>query len=88
MKYDKLKIPESLWSLIPLAEEFGISDDGYRWDKIQNATPEKLSELKNVVIEYDDLFDDWLASSEALTDPFSNEYIAFSALRMASDEAN
>ncbi len=86
MKLDSSKIPEDLWKLIPLAEEFGISDDGYRWDRIKNASEKELIELRNVVVEFDDLFDDWLAGLESQSFPFSDEYIAFSALRMASEE--
>lgn len=87
MKLNKTKIPEVLWNLIPLAEKFGISDDGYRWDCIQQATDDELAELKQMVNDFDDHFDEWLAGPESSNYPFSEEYIAFTALRMASDEA-
>lgn len=81
------KVPRELRELIPLAEEFGISDDGYRWKKIKKTKPKELDTLKRVIEENDDELDRWLAGPEADGQDFSDEYIAFSALRMAADLA-
>lgn len=68
-----------------MAEEFGISDDGYRWERIEKANLEEIDALRKVIEEKDDELDLWLAGLEADGQNFSNEYIAFSALRMAAD---
>ena len=41
--------------------------------------------LKDVVDQFDAALDDWLAGPEADGPTFSEEYIAFSALRRAAD---
>ena len=87
MKLIPENVPEQLRHLIRLAEEFGISDNGYRWNRVEKATAEEIKSLKDAIHEHDSLFDDWLAGPEADGPEYTNEYIAFSALRMAADEA-
>ena len=85
MSLDPINVPIELRGLIPLAEEFGISDDTCRFKKIEETPPHKVMELKHAVEEKDDELDDWLAGEESKGPEFSNEYIAFSAMRMAVD---
>lgn len=65
---------------------WGISDDGYRAQLIGSASEGARLNLKRVVSEYDDALDAWLAGPEAAGPDFSEAYIAFSSMRMASDE--
>jgi len=87
-KLDSEKVPEPFRHLIPLAEKYGISDDGYRSDLIESLGEAELQECAAFLDSYDAVLDDWLAGPEARADSFSKEYIAFSALGMAADEAN
>ena len=86
-KLDIKNIPEGLRELISMAEKFGISDDGYRYERLKNSSPEELAELRSLCEEKDDELDDWLAGPESDGPRFSDEYIAYSAMRMAADEA-
>lgn len=80
-------IPEDFRHLLPLAQKYGISDDVYRSDLVESISDEEKAELKEFLETYDDKLDVWLAGIEAAGPDFSEEYIAFSALRMAADEA-
>jgi hypothetical protein len=71
--------------LLPLAEQFGISDDLLRADFFARTAKRELSRLKRILAEYDDLLDEWLAGPEADGPEFSDEYIAYSAMRMGAD---
>jgi hypothetical protein len=82
---DAAKVPAGLRPLIPLAEKFGISDDLIREDVVAKTSAADLQAMRRVVAAHDDAFDEWLAGPEAGGPVFSNEYIAFSALRMAAD---
>jgi hypothetical protein len=84
-RLDSLKIPLVLHGIIPLAEEFGVSDDCTREALVMRASEEKRRALKAAVREFDDDLDLWLAGPEAAGPKFSREYIAFSAMRMAAD---
>ncbi|MFL6633544.1 MAG: hypothetical protein ACJ8HJ_14645 [Massilia sp.] len=81
------KIPVQLHHLIGLAEKFGLADDKAREDAVANSSPEERRSLKDAVEKYDDAFDLWLAGPEAAGPEYSDEYIAFSALRIAADFA-
>jgi hypothetical protein len=78
-------VPESLRSLIPLAEEWGISDDILRVDAVRRATPESIALLKTAVSEHEDPLDEWLAGPAANDPHPSQEYLAFTQMRMAAD---
>jgi hypothetical protein len=78
-------VPEPLRVLIPLAERWGINDDLMREDRIAKAPPEELAALTAAINRYEDELDDWLAGPEADSPGPSEEYIAFSAMRMAAD---
>ena len=78
-------VPESLRPLIPLAEMFEISDDLIRQDLVQKTGAIELHKLRRRVSEFDDLLDEWLAGPAANGPKFSDEYIAFTCMRMAAD---
>lgn len=80
-------VPEKLRQLIPYAELWGVSDDLIRDDMIRCAPPEAIKNLKRAVQAHDDALDEWLAGPEADGSSPSEEYLAFSAMRMAADEA-
>lgn len=50
-----------------------------------SASAAQVSELKRAVQDADAALDAWLAGPEAAGPDFSDEYIAFSAMRMAAD---
>ena len=70
-----------------MEKKYGISDDGYREEILQSIDEDEKLRLKSFLAEYDEKLDSWLAGPEANGAQFTNEYIAFSALRMAADEA-
>jgi len=82
-------VPLSLRHLIPLAEYWGVNDDFIRLQIIKASAIDSLSQLINAVCQpdIDNELDDWLAGDEAEGDSFSAAYIAFSALRLAAEEA-
>lgn len=82
---DPAKVPEPLRHLIPLAEQFGVSDDLIRQDVVAKTPPVELAAMRAAVAADDNALDAWLAGPEADGPKFSNEYIAFSCLRMAAD---
>lgn len=87
VKLNPERVPESLKHLIPYAEMWGVADDLIRDDLVKNAPNEAVQELKRVVKAHDDALDDWLAGPESEGPTFSDEYRAFSAMRMAADFA-
>jgi len=81
-------IPESLHQLIPLVEKWGIEDDGYRDELVENSTIEELEKLVNSISEEEaDILNEWFCDPESLNDP-STEYIKFSVFFMAFEYAN
>jgi hypothetical protein len=85
IKLNPKRVPESLRELIPLAERFGIPDDLIRDDLFDKTPKRELSKLKRTLAECDHLLNEWLAGPEADGPRFSEEYIAFSAMRMGVD---
>jgi len=85
VRLDPSKVPTELRHLIPLAEQFGISDDLIREDFLRHAPATEVEEMKRLVAAYDAAFDAFLAGPESGKPPFSAEYIAFTCLRMAAD---
>lgn len=53
--------------------------------EVQAASEPEIAFLKNAVLEHDDALDKWLAGPESRGPSFSDEHIAFSAMRMAAD---
>jgi hypothetical protein len=84
---DPARVPEGLRPFIPFAELWGVGDDLIREDMVREAPHEAIAELKRVVQANDDLLDEWLAGPEADSANPSEEYLAFSAMRMAADVA-
>ncbi len=84
---DKKKVPKELHELIPQAQKWGICEDGVRFIALRKASDKDLSDLIKINLNYGNLLDVWLAGPEAYEDNFSEEYITFTVLRMASDEA-
>ena len=85
LRLDQTNVPQRLWPLVPYAEFWGFADDWTRQDLVEQAAPEVQRNLKEVVSTFDDALDEWLAGPEAAGPKFSEEYIAFTALRMAAD---
>ena len=85
IRLDPAKVPAKFRHLIPLAEQFGISDDLIREDVLAKTPAAEQAAMKKAVLAQDDALDEWLAGPEADGPKFSDEYIAFSALRMAAD---
>jgi hypothetical protein len=81
------RIPEELHQLIALAEKFGVSDDCIRERLVKNSPASEIGELKSAIFTNEDALDGWLAGPESQGSVFSDEYIAFSAMRMAADYA-
>jgi len=84
IKLDPSKVPAALRHLIPLAERWGEGDDIIRDDMIDKASAEERQLLKRAIAEHDDLLDAWLAGPEAAGPNYSDEYNAFTCMRMAA----
>ncbi len=84
---DSSKVPQQLRPLLPYAEFWGVADDWTREELVEKAPADVQENLKDVVASFDKSFDDWLAGPEADDPSLSDEYIAFTALRMAADLA-
>jgi len=88
MKLNTENIPKEFQYLKEYAEEWGITDDGYRAEKIENANKEELQELVNLLRNLDDdNMDAWLAGDESYSENPSAEYIAYSCLMIAMQRA-
>jgi hypothetical protein len=79
------EVPEELHPLLHYAEFWGIADDVKREALVEQAPLPVKKNLKEVVTAFDDLFDNWLAGEEASNPNPSTAYVAYSAMRMASD---
>lgn len=88
MTIDADTVPEQFRYLVPLAEEWGINDDGYRMDKIRAAPPQAIEHLKAAVLPVaDQLYLAWLGDGAALQTKANDAYVAFTALVLAAEEA-
>jgi hypothetical protein len=85
---DPARVPGSLHHLIPLAERFGIADDLIRQDVLAKTAAEELEAMKQAVRPLEDALDAWLAGPEAENPHPSDEYVAFTCLRMSADETS
>ena len=85
IKLDAAKVPAALRPLIRLAEQFGIGDDLIRADVIAKTPPVEIAAMRKAVDAREDDFEEWLAGPEAGGPKFTDEYLAFSCLRMAAD---
>lgn len=85
---DLQRVPVPLHGLIAFAQKFGVADDRVREAVVLSASAAQASELKRAVQAADAALDAWLAGPEAAGPDFSDEYIAFSAMRMAADSVS
>lgn len=80
-------IPDKLHHLIPLVEKWGIEDDGYRDEAIQNAQKNELECIVNSISDDDAIeLNTWLCNPLELNNP-SIEYIKYTCYLMAFDYA-
>jgi len=82
---DRENIPQALHRYIPYAEVWGVADDLEREELVGRAPEEARADVTRVIEEIDDELDEWLAGPEAESANPSQEYVAFSAMRMAVD---
>lgn len=82
---DPNKVPFGLRELIPLAERFGVSDDLIRVDVLAKTPAQDVSLMKAAVQNHRKSLNEWLAGPESDGPNFSDEYIAFTCLKMAAD---
>jgi hypothetical protein len=80
-------VPANLRHLIPLARRFGVADDSERAQVVASASTGELGQLHQAVLTHEEQLDAWLAGPEASGPNYSDEYIMFSAMRMAADHA-
>jgi hypothetical protein len=82
---DAKKVPPAFRPLIPYAEIWGVKDDIDRGLLVENAPLAAKTDLLALGGEFDAPLDSWLAGPEADSRPLSQEYVAFSNMRMAFD---
>lgn len=82
---DRTKVPRNLWPLLPYAKFWGIVDDLDQEILVEEAPPHVQQNLKQVVDSFEDALNEWLAGPEADESDPSDEYVAYSAMRMAAD---
>lgn len=87
VQFDLADVPAPLVSLVPYARLWGVSDDLERESRVQLAPQFAKQNLAAAVCHFDQALDDWLAGDESFEDSPSDAYVAFSAMRMASDVA-
>jgi hypothetical protein len=81
------EVPRPLHRYIPLAERYGIGDDGYRIEVVDSLKPAQAEELLLFMEKCpEDLFR-WLCGPASQVSPPSPEYVAFTCLVMAGDYA-
>jgi hypothetical protein len=79
------RIPANLLPLFDYAQFWGILDEVTRLRLVHQAPAEVQRNLKEVVTAFDAILDDWLVQPEETEETMSLEYVAYTALRMASD---
>jgi hypothetical protein len=84
---DPQHVPPAVRALLPLAERFGVADDGAREQVVRAADSHAIQALVAAVRAHDDALDLWLSGPEAAGPDWTDEYLAFSAMRMAADSA-
>lgn len=77
-------VPSNLQALIPYAQIFGITDDGYRSDLLSR-TPRSIAlHVRSAVLAHEDALSDWLKDVEA-NKSFTEASDVFTALFIAAD---
>jgi hypothetical protein len=82
---NRSKILATLLPLIDYAQFWGIPDEVPRDTLVSEAPTEVQRNLKEVVTAFDAILDEWLVQPEKTEETMSIEYVAYTALRMASD---
>ncbi|MBZ0280605.1 MAG: hypothetical protein K8L97_07670 [Anaerolineae bacterium] len=77
-------VPKKFRHLIGLASEWGLTDDLLRFRLLQKSLDKDLENLENSVRPHYGELHEWLANAES---EITDEYIAYSYLRLAADEA-
>jgi hypothetical protein len=85
LQLDEANVPLALRHLIPLAEQFGVSDDLIREDIIAKTPATELAAMRAAVAAHQSSLEEWLTGPEAQLPKLSAEYIAFTCLQMAAD---
>jgi hypothetical protein len=80
-------IPRSCHEFIPLAERYGISDDGYRSSVVEGLSREQRGQLVAFLQSAPPELFAWLEGPEAQESSPSSEYVAFTCLTMAEEYA-
>jgi hypothetical protein len=85
---DPSRVPVRFKHLIPLAETWGITDDLIRHTLLKRASNETLEALERDVRPYISALQlEWLSNDEVYGTSISDEYMAFSYMIRATDEA-
>ena len=84
---DTSKIPNNLHHLMDLVATWGICDDGYRDELIENSTTEELQYFVDSVDDTTlDNLNKWLSDENEITKS-SDEYVNYSCFYMAFEYA-
>ncbi len=79
-----VNVPPALRPFIPLAEKFGIGDDGYRDELLFRLD---INELEELIQAFDEIpqhvLDAWLVGEEANSLAPTHEYVTFTCLTMS-----
>ena len=81
-------LPPELRHLLFLAQRWGIYDDVLQSELLRRASNTSLQDLIDNIDPVYSKLDEWLAGPEADQSPMSDEYIAFTKLRIAVDLAH
>ncbi|MCL5244258.1 hypothetical protein M4I21_00450 [Cellulophaga sp. 20_2_10] len=85
--YNEENIPKKLRALISKAKKWGLGDDGYRDEQIENSSIEELKSLVNIFTEEIIVeFNEWL-SDENEVQKSTDEYLLFTCFFMAYEYA-
>lgn len=77
-------VPSNLQALIPYAQIFGVTDDGYRSDLLRRTPRHVALHVRAAVLAHEDALSAWLVQVEA-NKTFTEASDVFTALLMAAD---
>lgn len=84
---NKTNVPKELHHLNHLVEKWGVNDDGYREEQIENATNEDLQKLIDSIDEQTlNNLNSWLSDKNEIAKS-SDEYINYTCFYMAYEYA-
>ena len=82
--FDQARVPAALRTLVPLARQIGVGDDGCRAVFMSRMRARDRREAARTIREHGQAIDDWLSSVGP--PPYEGEAAAFFWLRAAADE--